>query len=61
MNHTENFKTHTLLTPEECDCSKVNFWYCNVCDGGLAYCTVCHGGEIDLEEHSCEERMKMKP
>ncbi len=53
----KNYRIHTLLTPKGCDCDKVS--YCNICDGGLNYCVVCFGGEIQLEEHSCEERQQM--
>lgn len=54
----DNFSTHTIKKPSDCNCSSDR--YCNVCDGGLAFCTVCKGGEIELEEQTCEERMREK-
>ena len=53
-----NYRTHTILQPEDCDCGKRGTdEYCNICDGGLAFCTRCKGGEIDLVEKSCDERI----
>lgn len=53
---SNNYKTHTILLPENCGCdSRYN---CSICDGGLAFCTVCKGGEIELEQKTCEERLR---
>jgi hypothetical protein len=52
----ENYKTHTILKPKDCKCDGSR--HCNICDGGLAFCTVCRGGEIELEEQTCEERLR---
>jgi hypothetical protein len=52
----ENYKTHTILQASDCKCNRDR--YCNICDGGLAFCTVCKGGEIELDEQTCEERVK---
>ena len=54
----ENFKTHTLKKPADCNCDGSRS--CNICDGGLSFCIVCKGGESELEEQSCEERVKAK-
>lgn len=54
----ENYKTHTILQPKDCNCDGT--YPCPVCDGGLSFCTVCKGGEIELEEQSCEERIREK-
>lgn len=57
MNRKQNYKSHTLKRPEDCDCvGTIYEGRCNICDGGLAYCIVCKGGEIQLEQESCEER-----
>lgn len=54
----ENYRTHTILKPADCKCDGTR--NCPICDGGLSFCTVCKGGEIELEEHTCEERQKQR-
>jgi len=54
----QNYRTHTILQPKDCDCgSRGTDRYCNICDGGLSICTRCFGGEIELEQQSCDERI----
>ena len=58
LSSAENYSTHTILRPEDCECDGSR--YCSFCDGGLALCIVCGGGEIDLERESCGELLNQK-
>jgi hypothetical protein len=55
----DNFNTHTLLTPSECQCRERGQTLCNICDGGLAFCKVCKGGEAELDAETCEQRQRI--
>jgi hypothetical protein len=53
---SENWRSHTLLQPKDCNCKDREYPRCPICDDGLAYCVVCKGGESELLDQSCKER-----